>query len=71
MVQVIHDDQVATHGGAYGLRDKGLLSSAVARARNRYGYEQVTDVHQLAATYGYGIAKNHPFMMGISVLRFR
>lgn len=39
MVQVIHDDQVTTHGGAYGLRDEELLSSAVARARNRYGYE--------------------------------
>ena len=63
MVQVIHDDQIATHGGAYGLRDAGLLSSAIARARNRYAYEGA-DIHQLAAAYGYGIVKNHPFIDG-------
>ena len=63
MVQVIHDDQIATHGGAYGLRDAGLLSSAIARARNRYAYEGA-DVCELAAAYGYGIARNHPFVDG-------
>ena len=63
MVQVIHADQVATHGGAYGLRDEGLLISALARARNRYGYE-AANLHQLAAAYGFGIARNHPFIDG-------
>jgi len=63
MVQVIHDDQVATHGGVYGLRDEGLLASALARARNRYGYEGA-DIYRLAADYGYGIARNHPFIDG-------
>ncbi len=63
MVQVIHADQIATHGGAYGVRDAGLLSSAIAHARNRYGYEGA-DMRQLAAAYGYGIAKNHPFVDG-------
>jgi len=63
MVQVMHDDQIATHGGAYGLRDAGLLSSAIARARNRYVYEGA-DRWQLAAAYGYGITKNHPFVDG-------
>lgn len=63
MVQVIHDDQIASHGGAYGFRDAGLLASAIARARNRYIYEGA-DICQLAAAYGYGIAKNHPFVDG-------
>lgn len=63
MVQVIHDDQIATHGGAYGLRDAGLLSSALSRARNRSAYDDA-DIHQLAAAYGYGIARNHPFVDG-------
>ncbi|MEH1778476.1 MAG: type II toxin-antitoxin system death-on-curing family toxin [Nostoc sp.] len=63
MVQAIHDDQIATHGGAYGLRDAGLLASAMARARNRYVYEGA-DMHQLAAAYGYGIVKNHAFVDG-------
>jgi len=63
MVQAIHDDQIAAHGGAYGLRDAGLLASALARARNRYVYEGA-DMHQLAAAYGYGIVKNHAFVDG-------
>lgn len=63
MAQVIHDDQIASHGGAYGLRDEGLLSSALARARNQYGYKKV-DLYQLAAAYGYGIVRNHPFVDG-------
>ena len=64
MVQVIHDDQVATHGGAYGLRDEGLLASALARSRHRHGYEEGVDIYRLAADYGYGIARNHPFIDG-------
>ena len=64
MVQMIHDDQVATHGGAYGLRDEALLASAFARARHRYGYEEGADIYRLAADYGYGIARNHPFIDG-------
>ncbi|NER99691.1 MAG: type II toxin-antitoxin system death-on-curing family toxin [Symploca sp. SIO1B1] len=63
MVQVIHDDQISTHGGANGLRDAGLLASGIARARNRYAYEGA-DMHQLAAAYGYGMVKNHAFVDG-------
>ena len=63
MVQVIHADQIATHGGAHGVRDEGLLASALGRARNRYGYEE-SNIHRLAANYGYGIARNHPFIDG-------
>lgn len=63
VVQVIHDDQIAAHGGAYGLRDEGLLMSALARARHRHDYE-ATNLHRLAADYGFGIARNHPFIDG-------
>ena len=63
MVQVIHADQIAIHGGAHGVRDEGLLASALSRARNRYGYEG-SNIHRLAADYGYGIARNHPFIDG-------
>lgn len=63
MVQAIHDDLIAMHGGACGLRDASLLSSAIARVCNRYVYENA-DLHQLAAAYGYGIVKNHAFIDG-------
>jgi death-on-curing protein len=49
------------HGGGAGLRDKGLLESALARPKNLFGYENA-DMPQLAAAYAYGICKNHPFV---------
>ena len=51
-------------GGLAGLRDEGLLESALARPRNRYGYEAVTDIRELAASYAVGILRNHPFSDG-------
>ena len=58
------NDSLAEHGGASGLRDEGLLDSALARPINRYGYEGETGIAPLAACYGFGIAKNHPFIDG-------
>jgi death on curing protein len=63
MAQFIHDDQIAAHGGAYGMLNAGLLESALARPQNLYVYEQA-DLFSLAAAYGYGIAKNHAFIDG-------
>lgn len=63
MVRLIHADQISTHGGAHGLRDEGLLESALARPQNKYQYESA-NLHQLAASYGFGIARNHPFIDG-------
>jgi len=54
---------IAEFGGAEGVRDDGLLESAVARARHRFAYAAV-DLFDLAATYAHGIAKNHPFVDG-------
>lgn len=60
---LLHDESLAEHGGAPGLRDEGLLDSALARPVNLALYEQ-PDVASLAASYGMGLAKNHPFVDG-------
>ena len=63
VVLAIHDEQLAEHGGGAGLRDEGLLESALSRPRNLFSYENA-DVPRLAAAYAYGICKNHPFVDG-------
>ena len=60
---LLHDESLAEHGGANGLRDEGLLDSALARPLNLSLYE-VPDVAGLAAAYGVGLAKNHAFVDG-------
>jgi death-on-curing protein len=60
---LLHDESLAEHGGASGLRDEGLLDSALARPLNLALYEQ-PDLAALAASYGVGLAKNHPFVDG-------
>ena len=61
----IHHRQIAEHGGSEGLRDEGLLSSALARPENLLAYgEPAPDLASLAAAYAYGIAGNHPFVDG-------
>src|SRR5215467_11401113 len=61
---LLHVESLARHGGGGGLRDLGLLQSALARPRNLYLYEGVTEVERLAAAYGFGITRNHPFLDG-------
>ncbi len=63
IVIAIHDEQLAIHGGSGGLRNAALLESALDRPRNKWAYEQ-PGLPELAAAYGYGIAKNHPFVDG-------
>ena len=60
---LLHDESLAEHGGASGLRDEELLNSALARPLNPALYEQ-PDVASLAASYGVGLAKNHAFVDG-------
>ena len=61
----IHHRQIAEHGGGEGLRDEGLLSSALARPQNLFAYDQpAPDLAALAAAYAYGIARDHPFVDG-------
>jgi death-on-curing protein len=58
-----HSEQLALFGGAEGIRDRGLLESALARPINKVSYG-VKDLAALAAAYGFGIAQNHPFIDG-------
>ena len=60
---LLHDESLAEHGGASGLRDQGLLESALARPLNLALYE-TPNVADLAAAYGVGLAKNHAFVDG-------
>ena len=59
----IHDHQLAEHGGPEGVRDAGVLESALARPRNLAAYER-PDAVALAAAYAFGLARNHPFADG-------
>lgn len=63
VVLAIHDRQLAEHGGLAGVRDEGLLDSALARPQNRYAYG-IERIEDLAAAYAFGIARNHPFLDG-------
>ena len=63
-VLAIHKLQISAHGGDDGLRDAGLLESAMMRAQNIVAYEPDADLARLAAAYAFGIAKNHPFVDG-------
>ena len=62
VVKAFHDRQINEHGGLAGLRDEGLLLSALLRPENAYHYSNPKpEVAELAAAYGFGLAKNHPF----------
>lgn len=63
-VLAIHSRQIAEHGGGDGVRDVGLLESALARPENVAAYESEADIACLAAAYAFGIVKNHPFIDG-------
>ena len=62
-VLAIHDQQLAAHGGTSGIRDRGLIESALARPLNRIVYEEAS-IPELAAEYAFGLAMNHGFMDG-------
>ena len=63
VVEAMHDEQLAEHGGAAGLRDGGLLESALARPQTLLAYGEPT-LFDLAAAYAFGIVRNHPFVDG-------
>ncbi|WP_420102650.1 type II toxin-antitoxin system death-on-curing family toxin [Bosea sp. (in: a-proteobacteria)] len=63
VVIAIHDEQIAIHGGGAGLRDPGMLASALERPVNKWSYEN-SDLAELASAYAFGLAKNHPFIDG-------
>ena len=63
IIIAIHDEQLAIHGGASGLRDEGMLESALVRPRNKWSSESA-DLPELAAAYAFGITRHHPFVDG-------
>jgi death-on-curing protein len=63
VILAVHDEQLAEHGGASGVRDAGLLESALARPLQLASYGE-PDLADLAAAYGFGLARNHPFIDG-------
>jgi death-on-curing protein len=63
VVLAIHDEQLAEHGGQPGIRDRGMLESAMARPRNQFSYYEAS-IARLSASYAFGISRNHPFLDG-------
>jgi len=63
VLMAVHEEQLAEHGGAVGLRDEGLFESAIARPRQLASYGN-PDVADLAAAYAFGLIRNHPFIDG-------
>jgi death on curing protein len=61
---LLHTKGLARFGGIEGIRDEGLLDSALARPRNAFHYDRLNDIAGLAASYAFGLAKNHPFADG-------
>lgn len=61
---LLHSETLADHGGLAGVRDYGLLESALARSIHLHNYEPKSDGARLAAAYGFGLARNHPFNDG-------
>jgi death-on-curing protein len=63
-IDTLHFRQLQRFGGRYGVRDSGVIDSALARARNRWGYADGTDLAAVAAAYGYGLTRNHGYIDG-------
>jgi death-on-curing protein len=64
MLEAIHDAQLREHGGSPGIRDEGLLESALARPQHKVAYVERVDLATLAAAYAFGLARNHGFFDG-------
>jgi death-on-curing protein len=67
---IAHGESLARHGGLTGVRDEGMLESALARPINLHLYEQCSDLCRLAAAYAFGLARNHPFLDGNKRIAF-
>ncbi|WP_373541157.1 type II toxin-antitoxin system death-on-curing family toxin [Chamaesiphon sp.] len=64
LARTIHDSQISENGGSHGIRDENLFLASLDRPRNLLAYGDAPSLFDLAAAYGYGIAKNHPFIDG-------
>ena len=64
VVDAVHNDQLREHGGLTGIRDQNALESALARPQQRWHHADGADIAMLAAAYGFGLVKNHPYRDG-------
>ncbi len=64
VVDAMHGEQLREHGGSPGVRDSGLIESALARPRQRFAYDEDADLPRLAAAYGFGLVRNHGYVDG-------
>lgn len=64
VVDAVHWDQIREHGGLAGVRDDGALESALGRPRHKWHYQETTELPTLAAAYGFGLCRNHPYRDG-------
>ena len=69
-VILLQAESLAQHGGSSGIRDTGLLDSVLARPINKWNYNAEADLATLAAAYGFGLARNHPFVDGNKRIAF-
>ena len=63
-LKMLHEESLSIHGGGRGVRDEGLFESVIMRPQNLIQYNEKADIADLAASYAYGLAKNHPFVDG-------
>jgi death-on-curing protein len=70
LVQMVHEMLLAEHGGLSGIRDQGLLDSALAKPQQLYRYKPESSLYELATAYSFGLAKNHPFVDGNKRIAF-
>jgi death on curing protein len=64
LIEAVHERQLIEHGGGSGVRDRGMLESALARPQQRHVYGEDVDMISLAAAYAFGLSRNHPFVDG-------
>ena len=64
ILDFIHTSMIREHGGSLGVRDEGLIDSALQRPRNKWAYEEEIDLADLSAAYAHGLVKNHGFLDG-------
>jgi len=70
VVDAVHLDLIREHGGLQGIRDEDALESALARPRHRWVYQESSDLASLAAAYGFGLARSHPYQDGNKRIAF-
>ena len=64
IIRIMHAESLSLFGGSSGIRDENLLESAITRAKNKYLYNPECNLYDLAASYAYGLIRNHAFVDG-------